>query len=163
MPTFSRIKETSDGALSLSFCDITPRHIVTKKTVPTKEFGKSPDEECSNDDTLFTCFEEGCMKTFQRFSLLQTHLNIGKHKYNLERKSLLDKAMMRYAENLESSGSAIDTLKIDKVCLRASTPSDHVLPLPMGWTLKNIASRCHLTKIQKKYLTDLFLLGEKTG
>jgi Arf-GAP/Rho-GAP domain/ANK repeat/PH domain-containing protein 3 len=33
----------------------------------------------------------------------------------------------------------------------------------MGWALKNSSSSRRFTKAQKKYLTDLFVLGEQTG
>jgi hypothetical protein len=141
----------------LTFCDVTPRHNVKKRT--TEATAKSHDESSDTDDTLFTCSEEGCVKTFQRFSSLQSHLDIGKHKYALERESLLDKAMLRYAENLESGESATDQI-IESVS-GSSASLDVQLP-PIGWALKGSASRRRLTKNQKKYLTDIFLLGEQT-
>ncbi|CAB4022570.1 Hypothetical predicted protein, partial [Paramuricea clavata] len=79
--------------------------------------------------------------------------------YALERESLLDKAMLRYAENLESGESAIDQI-IESAS--GSSESLDVQPSPIGWALKSSASRRGLTKNQKKYLTDIFLLGEQT-
>lgn len=154
-PSFSKLEDASDP--NLTFCDITPRHIVKKRT--TEATAKSPDESSDTDNTLFTCSEEGCVKTFQRFSSLQSHLDIGKHKYALERESLLDKAMLRYAENLESGESSIDQI-IESAS--GSSASLDVQPSPIGWALKSSASRRRLTKNQKKYLTDIFLLGEQT-
>ena len=41
---------------------------------------------------MFSCPEESCIKTFQRSSALQAHLDEGRHKYALEKETLLDKA-----------------------------------------------------------------------
>ncbi|CAB3988102.1 SURP and G-patch domain-containing 1, partial [Paramuricea clavata] len=143
MPSFSKLEDASDP--NLTFCDVTPRHNVKKRT--TEATAKSPDESSDTDDNLFTCSEVGCVKTFQRFSSLQSHLDIGKHKYALERETLLDKAMLRYAENLESGESAFDQI-IESAS--GSSESLDVQPSPIGWALKSSASRCRLTKNQKK-------------
>ena len=153
LPSFSKLEDASDP--NLTFCDVTPGHNVKKRT--TGATAKSPHESSDTDDTLFTCSEEGCVKTFQRFSSLQSQFDIGKHKHALERESLLEKAMLRYAENLESGESAIDQI-IESAS--GSSASLDVQPSPIGWALKSSASR--LTKNQKKYLTDIFLLGEQT-
>ncbi len=158
LPSFSSIEDTPDDPIP-SFNDVTPRHIVKEKAQRATT-SETPDGDSDTDeDTLFTCSVEGCVKTFQRFSSLQTHLDIGKHKYALERETLLDKAKIKYAQKLESGQSAIDT-EIDESDLPSS--SDVTMPLPMGWALKSSASRRRLSKNQKSYLTDLFLLGEQT-
>ncbi|CAB4030366.1 Transposable element P transposase [Paramuricea clavata] len=59
-------------------------------------------EECS-DNTVhpFACPEEGCTKTYQRFSALQHHFDSEKHERALERETLLDKAILGYAIRLD--------------------------------------------------------------
>ena len=49
---------------------------------------------------LFQCPNYGYVKSFQRFSSLQRHHDVGKHKYVLEHETLLDKAMQSYATKL---------------------------------------------------------------
>lgn len=49
---------------------------------------------------LFQCLNYGYIKSFQRFSSPQRHPDVGKHKYLLERETLLDKAMQSYATKL---------------------------------------------------------------
>ena len=56
-------------------------------------------DEQSEDDMecpckLLACSKEGCLESLQRFSSLEHHLNIGRHKYALESLMLLDKAIM---------------------------------------------------------------------
>ena len=72
LPFFGK---ASDIAISdLSFSELTPRRRqvgeCTSETVASAESNSETD-----DDTLFTCPEEGCVKTFQRFSSLHKHLD----------------------------------------------------------------------------------------
>ena len=48
------------------------------------------DDSSDSDDEsgLFFCREEGCTRSFQRFSSLQKHLDYGSHKYALEHENL---------------------------------------------------------------------------
>ena len=120
----------------------------------------STDEESgdTDEDTLFTCPEDGCVKTFQRFSSVQKHLDGGKHKYAIERESLLDKAMLRYAEGLESGA-----VSIEEQVPEIGEESEEVHLVKLGWALKSAStSQRRFSEKQKKYLIDLFLLGEQT-
>ena len=65
--------------------------------LPDPEYKDSNAEEHGSTVGLFTCTEEGCVKSFQRFSSLQNHLDVGKHNYILEQETFLDKAMVQYA------------------------------------------------------------------
>ena len=69
------------------------------------------------------------MKSFQRFSSLQKHLDFGKHQYALEKETFLDRAMQKYAENLESGKASIEEIQDS-----ASQPtcSSDIPPLLMG-------------------------------
>lgn len=107
---------------------------------------------------MCTCPEEGCVKTFLRFSFLQRHLDGGRQKYALEKYFLLDKAMLRYAENLESGASTVKQQVEDSAKLLKDVSLGK-----QGWALKRGSSRGHLlNENQKKYLINLFLLGEQT-
>ena len=50
---------------------------------------------------LFSCLEEGCVKTYQTFYSLQHHLDLGEHKRTLENGKLLDGAVLGYADRLQ--------------------------------------------------------------
>ena len=54
---------------------------------------------------MFFFTEEGCIKSYQRLSSLQNHLDCGKHQYVLGRETLYDKAMLKYAAQLEEGTS----------------------------------------------------------
>ena len=90
---------------------------------------------------------------------MQKHLDGGKHKYAIERESLLDKAMLRYAEGLESGA-----VSIEEQVPEIGEESEEVHLVKLGWALKGAStSKRRFSEKQKKYLTDLFLLGEQTG
>ena len=117
------------------------------------------DTEC--DSELFSCPEEGCIKSFQRFSYLQRHLEIGGHSYVLENETLFDKAMTSYASKLEQGVSTFDNLIEDSDTRKASNSRPL---LSMGWALKSSTTqKTRLTESQKQYLTEVFQIGERTG
>ena len=70
-----------------------------------------------------------------------------------------DKAMLRYAENLESGAASIEE-NVEAVI----SESEEVSFVKVGWALKHAhTSRRRLNDKQKNYLIELFLFGEKTG
>ena len=100
------------------------------------------------------------MKSFQRFSSFQKHLDGGSQRYALERESLQDKAMLRYSENLESGAASIE----ENVEAVISEESEEVSFVKVGWALKHAHTRRQrLIDKQKNYLIELFLFGKKTG
>ncbi|KAK3738819.1 hypothetical protein QZH41_000398, partial [Actinostola sp. cb2023] len=63
--------------------------IAAKSTCPSNVEDNSDDNP---NYLLFPCPEEGCVKTYQRFSALQLHMDCGKHQRSLEKETLYDKA-----------------------------------------------------------------------
>ena len=102
------------------------------------------DSSDSEDESgLLFCREEGCTRSFQRFSSLQKHLDYGIHKYALERETLYDKAMLGYAAKLEQGATAeVPTAKI-----HLEQPHESVLQ--KGWALKSTKQRKRLSEKQK--------------
>ena len=66
-------------------------------------------EDTPQETKLFQCPNYGHVKSFQRFSSLQRHLDVGKHKYVLERETLLDKAMQSYATKLVQGNVGLES------------------------------------------------------
>ena len=118
------------------------------------------EEETSQGSKLFPCPENGCVKSFQRFSNLENHLDFGKHSYALERReTFLDKAMLVYATKLDKRDISLEYQTSDDLS------SYHALDtLPKGWVLKSsTVQRKRFSENQKLYLSKLFNLGEQTG
>lgn len=135
----------------------------SSKSRSTKPETKSSSDESSDPPVtsqLFFCSEEGCIKSYQRFSALQLHLDCGKHERTLERETLLDKAVRGYAVRLEEQFESVPQLQQSTGNL---TTANQPL-LPMGWALKaSQASRARFNDKQKDYLLSKFLIGEQTG
>ena len=79
----------------------------------------------SSSSELFSCPAKGCVMTYQRYSSLERHNQCGKHKQALEQETLLDRAMLRYAYELEKGGSKVVEL-CDVACSRKET--DYQVP-----------------------------------
>lgn len=122
------------------------------------------ESEINDDQKLFFCPEEGCIKSFQQYASLEKHLDCGRHKYSLEYMTLYDNAMALYATKLEQGMSYTTALEQTTESPDASESSNtSTTVLPMGWALKTVASKKRFTETKKKYLMDLFTNGEVTG
>jgi len=109
---------------------------------------------------LFSCPEEGCIKTYQRFSALQHHQDCGKHERALEHETLLDKAVYGYADRLQEQSGGVPQME-EFTKSRNVSNQPH---LPMGWALKSSqVRRARFTEKQKDYLSSKFFFGESTG
>lgn len=98
------------------------------------------------------------MKTYQTFSSLQRHLDLGKHERALVNETLLDKAVLCYADRLQEQFCGIPQIQVRKYLNLTSQPC-----LPMGWALKSShVRRTRFTEKQKDYLTSKFRIGETT-
>ena len=108
---------------------------------------------------LISCPEEGCVKTYQIFSSLQHHLDLGKHERALENETFLDRAVLAYADRLQEQFCGIPQIQARKRLNLTNHPC-----LPMGWALKSShVRRTRFTEKQKDYLTSKFRIGETTG
>ena len=157
----------NERSMQLPFVAMKPRTL-TSLSGTTSSDGRGHDRSASEDgrftSELFSCPEEGCVMTYQRYSSLEQHIQCGKHKRALEQETLLDRAMLRYAYKLEKGGSKVEEL-CDVACSRKETHCKvSNLPLPMGWALKSSFTRkTRFNSAQKDYLEKKFEIGEKTA
>ena len=86
-------------------------------------------------------------------------MDLGKHERALENETLLDKAVLGYADRLQQQFRGIPQIQVRKHLNITSQPC-----LPMGWALKSShVRRTRFTDKQKDYLTSKFRIGETTG
>ena len=111
---------------------------------------------------LFTCPEDGCVRTFQRSSALQVHLDVGKHKLALERETMFDKAKRGYAAKIIGERTQVPTVSCSSAGSDGAV-SDTLQSLEMGWSLKKPKKKTLFTAEQKQYLTEQFIIGEERG
>ena len=91
---------------------------------------------------------------------MQRHLDCGRHKRELERNTLLDKAALTtYAEALEGQTAGVPQLKTCTEPVSAHNDSN----MKMGWALKTSGSKVRFTSTHVGYLTPKFKIGEETG
>lgn len=139
-----------------------PKHPSTASHLEKADSSSSDDGETAQETKLFPCPDDGCVKSFQQFSSFQRHLDVEKHKYVLERETLLDKAMLSYATKLAQGNVALENQPRDEPS--TSGTSEYTDSLSKGWALKSsTAQRKRFNECQKQYLTKLFDLGEQTG
>ena len=132
--------------LKSSFKIPKPRQEATQtNTVTTSEKDTTTegveDEEAKVDAIgLFTCPEDGCIRTFQQSSSLQGHLDAGRHKRALEKETLLDEARRRYAAKIIGERTQVPTVGL---CAGTSesTGADLHSPLEKEWALKTTKKR----------------------
>ncbi|KAK2565423.1 hypothetical protein P5673_010481 [Acropora cervicornis] len=153
METTEQIRDAilSSGGVPGVLCETiqVPKERHIKVSVQDPDPQVNIKEEDSNT-AIFSCPEEDCIKTFARYSSMHRHLDFGKHQHALEQSTLLDKAAIGYAQKLEGQCEAVPELDADM--------------LQKGWALKSSAShRCRFTYKQKKYLTEKFQQGERSG
>ena len=125
---------------------------------PTSSDSASPHEDCTEASMpkIFSCPEEGCIKSFLHHSSPEKHCIFSAHIRSLEKITLQDRAKLLYAQRLEEG----QTKHLSCVQVHGS-PSSPLLD--MGWALKSKAKVVRFNEKQKSYLESRFLHGEKLG
>ena len=120
---------------------------------------QSSDSSDSSDQAstkIFSCPEEGCAKSFARYSALERHCEYSVHIRSLEKVTLQDRAKLSYAQHLEEG----QTKELPSVILSGDPDS----PLSsMGWALKSKPKTARFSEKQKSFLQSEFLEGEKSS
>ncbi|CAH3139401.1 unnamed protein product [Pocillopora meandrina] len=162
------LSSSSDNSVKVNFVPIKPRRI-KKPTADLKDDQNDDKDDDDNDidddykpkDALFSCPEEECTKSYQRYSSLLNHIVCGLRKRSLECETLYDRAIMGYASRLEQVATAIPELGLGKE-VRITAYSAPFLP--MGWALKCSRARgARFSTKQKEYLSAKFQIGERIG
>ena len=167
----SLVSSTFDSNSEVNFAPIKLRRV--DKTIQLVEEQETIDEDAdtssnasliSAPQNLFLCPEEGCIKSYQRHSSLQKHLEYGEHKRALEYETLLDRAVLGYASRLEEGASMVPEVQETELSLVSSSPQPSGPSPPMGWALKHSHARStRFSTKQKQYLIAKFQIGEQTG
>ncbi|KAK3732767.1 hypothetical protein QZH41_006933 [Actinostola sp. cb2023] len=164
VPMLNYTSDTTD-LNTISFVTVKAR-VQSKKSQETNTQDDDATEcEESGDyissSQLFFCPEQGCIKSFQRFTSLEKHLDCDSHTYILEHETLYDKAMTLYATEFEKGTSRNPEIPVEH---HNVSPLDIGPGLPMGWALKSTtAKKKRFTDAQRKYLVDVFNAGEQSG
>lgn len=110
--------QTHTHCSNVSFTDVTGRRRVSAKNKsPSDQITDTPEETDSDSEeqSLFFCTEEDCIKSYQRLSSLQNHLDCGKHQYVLEHETLYDMAMLNLQLNLKKVHRLMSLMSLIKL------------------------------------------------
>ena len=116
------------------------------------------DDEAESEKQIFMCPKEGCTRGFQRHSSLEKHLTFGKCTKSVERETLIDKAMIKYAATLQEGESALPTISAT-----ISTAADRSVAPPEGWALRKTKKAYRFNEEQRRYLEARFTIGQESG
>ncbi|CAB4042341.1 SURP and G-patch domain-containing 1, partial [Paramuricea clavata] len=163
-PTVPKLIHSEETEDTVSFVAVKARQQPKKSR---EQNNTDPMEDESNDERvdtyskLFLCPEQGCIKSFHRYSSLERPLHCDNHTYVLEHETLYDKAMKLYATKLEE-GSSKNPIPTESGSVELPGP-DIGPELQMGWALRTSSKGKRFSDVQKKYLVDVFNAGEQTG
>ena len=161
LQTASLSTRCSAETIYAQFCTVKSRRTASNPSVSEGGVQGIPSTTGSG---LYPCPEEGCTKSYQRFSSLQNHLDCGKHVRSLEKESMLDKAVRGYAARLEGQFAGVpqfgDRARVD----REAQSTTQKTTVSMGWALKSSqGGKTRFSDKQRDYLTSKFQIGEETG
>jgi len=147
------------------FSDIVPK----RKPISSTQHDTSSNRQEEDDDNddgesdskLFTYPVEGCVKSFQRYTSLDRHLQCGKCQLQQEKLSVMDKSKLVYQEKLLSGNARQPAIPIVSAQLDAEVPP--TLASTQGWALKAVKKSVRFSRKQKEYLDEMFNYGQETG
>lgn len=151
--------------------------ITTAESIATAEPTNEPNvDEIDSDNELhpdavpiakkapkvFSCPEIGCVKSFQKYSNLLSHLDVGRHVRMAERETLLDTAMHMYGSSIESIRSIPNLIPFREAAESLALPSTaSYANLQKGWALRQNRATTRFTSEQRQYLLDKFDEGAR--
>jgi hypothetical protein len=137
--------------------------VVAKEIKPTQTTSqhaaasKEPKEDVIASK-IFPCPVDGCIKLYQRYSNLESHVLHGECQLVEEKLNLFDKAKVCYREKLLHGSTSVPSLISNTF---ASPPSSD--SLSKGWALKTGKQAKRFSEKQKTYLDQKFNVGQETG
>lgn len=129
------------------------QEVITDSHSPDPVPATTDEQQC-----VFSCPQDGCVRVFKRHSALEKHLLLEKCSKSLERYSLFDLAKLGYQSRLESGLSSVPTVMSDVAERRNVQES-----LNEGWALRATKKSYRFSEQQKKYLDAKFEIGRSTG
>ena len=129
----------------------------TSATVAEQSGGVSEDSDLSTG--VYSCPQDGCVRVFQRVSVLEKHLSVEKCSRSAAKYSLIDFAKMGYKTHLEEGVGILPSLKAP-----GAHQEGHFVPNE-GWALRAAKKAYRFSEKQKSltYLLAKFSIGQTTG
>ncbi|VDI80543.1 Hypothetical predicted protein [Mytilus galloprovincialis] len=113
--------------------------------------------EENNEESLFTCPTDGCMKSFSKYKDLELHLHVNNCTLVPEKQCRIDLTKTLYVEKLKTSETRTVVKFSDTVQSSGETDLDQ------GWALRKQRKTTRFNDKQKKFLDEKFKQGTITG
>ena len=127
---------------------------------PRKCQARKDNVEIDDQPSMFVCPEEGCNCTFDSFSELELHTDVGIHDTR-KSGSLYDKVRKNWAEKFSSVENQKLTSNKSSTGLTVNSTNSR---LSIGWALnKGRTGGVRFSENVRRYLTTRFEMGERTG
>ena len=127
---------------------------------PRKCQASKGDVEINDQPSMFVCPEEGCNCTFDSFSELELHTDVGIHDTR-KSGSLYDKVRKNRAEKFSSPKNQKLTSNKSSTGLTVNSTNSR---LSIGWALnKGRTGGARFSENVRRYLTTRFEMGKRTG
>ena len=111
-------------------------------------------------EKLFSCPNEGCIKTYQHYGSMINHTLYGQCVFQSERESLMDTAKVLYCKKLLGENNPL--VVTTETATKSSLPSPHNV-LDEGWALRSTKTSKPFSEKQRRFLKEKFTIDETTG
>ena len=112
---------------------------------------------------MLECTHERCILQFRRRSDRDNHMDTGKHKFEPNKMSLVEKAKIMYKNRLENENMQRHVPLSNFTLVQNVAPSTNRKVLHQGWARpsKKVSTRFNFN--QKQFMIDAYDQGERTG
>ena len=140
--------------------------VVVKDFFPFKDsrLYKSARASGAEKDGVFPCPESGCQMIFEKFSDVESHLDVGDHTPGkLKMESIFDKLRREWAQKFSTVDQVKESASTDCSTAASSKSTGFRSELPVGWALQSPRRGApRFSAKVKEYLIAKFYIGEKT-
>ena len=117
---------------------------------------RKANEDNDDQQDLFTCPTDGCMKSFSKYKDLEMHVHVNDCKLVPEKACSTDRIKVMYVEKLQSC-------EVRNPPQLTGTEVEGEVQRSRGWALKKNREKTHFNKEQKDFLDSIFQKGASTG
>ena len=135
----------------------THENIVTPENETQDDIDQSITYQVQQEQGLFCCPNDGCIKSYIRHKSLEDHLTIGECSFKPRNEPQLDQVKRLYAHKAEHA------LSTSTYSLQPNTLLQVSQSVTKGWALKSRKPHVTFTETQKQYLNEKFQVGQVTG
>lgn len=140
--------------------------VVVKDFFPFKDtrLYKSARASGAEKDGVFPCPESGCQMIFEKFSDVESHLDVGDHTPGkLKMESTFDKLRRERAQKFSTVNQVKESASTDCSTAASRKSTGFSCELPVGWALQSPRRGApRFSAKVKEYLIAKFYIGEKT-